>query len=55
MIQCPKCLKPIKIQQKACPSCGEIFKQSVAEKFDQLAYSVEIALKKELEARKRRH
>lgn len=54
MIRCPKCSKLIELQLKDC-SCGETIKYTIAERFDILAESVENALKKELEARKRRH
>jgi hypothetical protein len=41
------------IQHSNCSHCGEPLKYTVAEKFDILAASVEKALKKELESRKK--
>jgi hypothetical protein len=55
MIKCPKCLENIEIQQKCCSFCGETINYTIAEKFEILAESVENALKKELETRKRRN
>jgi hypothetical protein len=55
MIKCPNCLKHIEIQQRACSFCGETIKYTIAEKFDILAESVENALKKELQTRKKRN
>jgi hypothetical protein len=55
MIKCPKCLKNIEIQQINCSFCGETIKYTLAEKFEILAESLENALKKELETRRRRN
>jgi hypothetical protein len=55
MIKCPNCQKNIALQQRDCSFCGVTIKYTIAEKFDILAESVENALKKELESRKRRN
>jgi hypothetical protein len=55
MIKCPNCLKYIELQQRDCSFCGETIKYTIEEKFDILAESVENALKKELETRKRKN
>ncbi|WP_409346732.1 hypothetical protein [Paenibacillus sp. MBLB4367] len=53
MIKCPDCSKPTELQMRHCSHCGKILAYTVAEKFDILAESVEQALKKELEGRRR--
>ncbi|WP_179232817.1 hypothetical protein [Paenibacillus rigui] len=55
MMKCPRCYKLIEIHQKECAYCGAVIKHTIAQKFDMLAESVENALKRELEARRRRH
>jgi len=52
MMKCPKCRKLTEIQYRKCSHCGETIPYTVAEKFDKLAESVELALKKELERRR---
>jgi hypothetical protein len=54
MIKCPKCYRHIELHQRDCSYCGKNIQYAIAEKFDILAESVENALKKELEARKRK-
>ncbi|MNI07525.1 hypothetical protein D3C73_605350 [compost metagenome] len=53
MISCPNCSRVTEIQKLKCSHCGKVLKYTVAEKFDLLAESVENALKKELEARRK--
>ena len=56
MIKCTNCSKVTDIQMQRCIHCGKNLNYTVAEKFDILAESVEHALKKELEdRRKMRH
>ncbi|WP_159883210.1 hypothetical protein [Paenibacillus puerhi] len=52
MIKCPACLKPTELQLRRCSHCGDVLNYTMAEKFDLLAASVEMALKKEWEIRK---
>lgn len=53
MIKCRHCSKTTDLQLQKCTHCGVDLGYSVAEKFDLLAESVEHALKKELEARRK--
>ncbi|MEC0266256.1 MULTISPECIES: hypothetical protein [Paenibacillus] len=53
MIKCRHCFKMTDLQLQKCSHCGVVLGYSVAEKFDLLAESVEHALKKELEARRK--
>ncbi|KRE52282.1 hypothetical protein ASG85_03930 [Paenibacillus sp. Soil724D2] len=53
MIKCTNCSKLTELQMQRCIHCGKILTYTVAEKFDILAESVEHALKKELEARRK--
>ncbi|WP_158082043.1 hypothetical protein [Paenibacillus ferrarius] len=53
MIRCKTCSKMTELQLHRCTHCGVILSYSVAEKFDMLAESVENALKKELEQRRK--
>lgn len=53
MITCKNCSKTTELQMHRCTHCGQILSYTVAEKFDILAESVELALKKELEARRK--
>ncbi|WP_189020770.1 hypothetical protein [Paenibacillus marchantiophytorum] len=56
MIRCKSCAKLTELQMHRCTHCGVVLSYSVSEKFDLLAESVENALKKELELRrKQRH
>jgi uncharacterized OB-fold protein len=52
MIICNKCSNATEIQKYKCSHCGKILDYTVAEKFDILAESVEIALKKEMALRR---
>lgn len=52
MIKCPKCAKMTELQKQNCSHCGETMEFTVAEKFDLLAESVEVVLKKEMALRK---
>jgi hypothetical protein len=40
------------LQRQHCSHCGEVLKYTVEEKFDMLAESVEIVLKREMALRK---
>ncbi|WP_156411102.1 hypothetical protein [Paenibacillus sp. Soil787] len=53
MIKCTHCSKVTELQLQRCIRCGKTLTYTVAEKFDILAESVEHALKKELEARRK--
>ncbi|MDF2649498.1 MAG: hypothetical protein K0Q73_5303 [Paenibacillus sp.] len=54
MINCPFCNKLTEIQKQHCSHCGKVLNLTIAQKFDILAESVEKALKKELETRRKR-
>jgi hypothetical protein len=53
MINCSSCKKLTEIQKQHCSHCGQVLKYTIAQKFDIMAESVEKALRKELEARRR--
>ncbi|WP_127582325.1 hypothetical protein [Paenibacillus koleovorans] len=53
MFRCAHCSKVTDLQWRNCAHCGKVIDYTVAEKFDMLAESVEAALKKELQNRKK--